>query len=310
VSSFHHISVLPEATLQALAPKPGGRYVDFTLGAGGHAAAILDASAPDGTLVAFDRDPRAREAAAARLAPYGDRVVIHDARFSDAPAMLANEAPFDGWLADIGVSSPQIDDPERGFSFSNDGPLDMRMGDGPSAAEFIDGVSEDELAHVFRNFGEFKGAHRLARAVKADRAAGRLDRTAQLASLCERVLGAARKHHPATLPFQALRIAVNDELGELRMLLDRAPALLGLGGVAAVITFHSLEDRMAKQAFRALAESKPMPRGIPFDPLPPAFEWVARGIAADEAEQSQNPRSRTARLRAIRRVRVDGGTHG
>lgn len=310
MSSFQHISVLPEATLQALAPVPGGRYADFTLGGGGHAAAILDACAPDGTVIAFDRDPRARAAAAERLAGYGDRVSILDARFSEAPAHLADGPPLNGWLADIGVSSPQIDDPERGFSFSKDGPLDMRMGEGRSAAAFLDEVSEDELAHVFRNYGEFKGAHRLARAVKADRAAGRLERTGQLAGLCERVLGSSRKHHPATLPFQALRIAVNDELGELQALLEQAPALLAQGGVAAVITFHSLEDRMVKKAFRALAEPKPMPRGIPFDPEPPAYEWVARGVAADEDEQSRNPRARTARLRAIRRIRVEGGAHG
>lgn len=300
MSSFHHIPVLPAETLAALAPRDGGRYADFTVGGGGHAYEVLRASAPSGTLLAFDRDAVARAAAAERLASFGDRVEIRAARMSEAVRQV--DVPLDGWLADIGVSSPQIDDAERGFSFANDGPLDMRMGDGVDAGGWLDATDEDELTRVFREYGEIRQARRLARATLEERAAGNLTRTRQFATLCERVLGRGRKHNPATLPFQALRIAVNDELGELRALLEHGPALLAVGGVAAVITFHSLEDRMVKRAFRSLATPKPLPRGVPADPEPAPFEWVERGTGASDAEAETNPRARTARLRAIRRV--------
>lgn len=305
---FAHIPVLYRETLDALAPADGGVYVDFTLGGGGHAAGVLEACAPGGVLHAFDRDKRAIVAASARLERFAERANVRQRRMSEAVADVVGQLGrerggffgVDGVLADLGVSSPQLDDPERGFSFRNDAPLDMRMGEGETAAEYLDRVDFDELTRVFRVYGEIRAARRLARAVKEDRAKGLIQTTAELAGLCERVLGRARKHHPATLAFQAIRIAVNQELDELQTLLDAVPEMLNGGGVAAIISFHSLEDRMVKRAFRSLV-TVDAPRGLPVTESLADFEWVEPSRAASEEELQDNPRARSARLRAIRR---------
>lgn len=310
---FVHRTVLREATVEAVRPRDGGVYVDLTSGGGGHGELLLERSAPGGRLVAFDRDPRAVEATRARLARFGDRVTLENAPFSTAPERLralgldrASGRGVDGIVADLGVSSPQLDQADRGFSINGDGPLDMRMGDqGPTAAELIDSLDADELADVLYELGEIRESRRLARAIKADRAAGTLETTGQLAELCVRVLGRkTRSHHPATLAFQALRIAVNAELDELDAILAALPALLADGGRAAFISFHSLEDRRVKLAFRALGSPPELPRGLPVLPAAaePDFRLVGKPIVPPAVEAESNPRARSARLRVIERI--------
>ncbi|MCB9530593.1 MAG: 16S rRNA (cytosine(1402)-N(4))-methyltransferase RsmH [Myxococcales bacterium] len=302
---FLHITILRDEVASAIAPKRDGVYVDVTLGGGGHAEAILSRD-PNCRLLGFDRDPRALAAAGDRLAPFGDRVRLARASFDDVPAALhvAEVVAVDGIVADLGVSSPQLDDAERGFSIVRDGPLDMRMGpDAESVGELLDRLSEDELTHVFLRFGEVRPARRLATAVLEARAAGGMTTTHELAAVCERVLGRGRSHHPATLPFQALRIVANDELGQLERLLDAAPALLAPGGTLAVITFHSLEDRLVKERFRTLSTAPAPPRGVPFVGDPPATDFRRlRDVTPSDAELAANPRARSARLRALQRV--------
>ena len=309
MSERPHVSVLLAEVVEALAPRPGGRYVDLTLGAGGHAEAVLEASSPDGLLLGFDRDPVARALASERLARFGARFEAVPARF----ALVAEELEARGWagrvdglVLDAGVSSMQFDTPERGFSFRYDAPLDMRMGDdGPTAAELLDRWDERQLTDVLRRLGEVQKARLVARRMVEARRAGALATTGQLADLCADVLrgppGRPQRIHPATQVFQALRMAVNDELGELERALAAIPALLAPGGVAAVISFHSLEDRMVKRAFRAASVSA-LPRGLPVraSELVMDFETLADVTPADD-EVAVNPRSRSARLRLLRR---------
>jgi 16S rRNA (cytosine1402-N4)-methyltransferase len=323
MTEFQHIPVLLEQTVAALTPRSGGAYVDLTCGGGGHSAAILEASAPAGRLLGLDRDPDAVAAASARLAPFGERARVVLAAFADAEAAIeatefgrleAGRRVVDGVLFDIGVSSWQIDAAHRGFAWGSEGPLDMRMAQsGETAAELIDRLSIDELADIFRAYGEVDHPRRFARAIKTDREAGTVNTTRDLAELCDRVGGPRheRRHHPATLVFQALRIAVNDELEQLDAVLNFVPSLLAVGGVAAAITFHSLEDRRVKQRFATLCSPPPMPRGVPMraDQLTAEFEHVAKGLSADDDETQTNPRARSARLRAIRRIRPPGGNH-
>ena len=315
MTDFTHVSVLHDEALAALAPRDGGFYVDLTLGGAGHTASILDASAPTGRVLGVDRDATARVAAAERLQPYGDRATIVASTFDRFGEVLDAEGfgydhhgvrRVDGILFDLGVSSPQLDVAERGFSYRYEGPLDMRMGDGETAAELIDRLPVDELAGVLRRFGDVKRPKAMAVAMKEERAAGQLDTTRQLAHLCERVLSDRRRSHPpATLVFQALRIAVNDELGQLDRMLAAIPDRLAVGGVAVAITFHSLEDRAVKHAFRALTQPPPLPRGLPVrgDVGATPFETVVRSATASKHEAASNPRARSARLRAIRRTR-------
>src|SRR4051812_41133324 len=258
VEGSGHLSVLLEEAMAWLAPKPGGRYCDATVGAGGHAAAVLERSAPDGRLIGLDRDPAALAAAGARLQPFGDRVTLVHARFSEARAVLERLGmiPVDGFLVDLGVSSPQLDRPERGFSFRHDGPLDMRMDPttGETAAELLRRVDETELTRIIREQGEERHAARVARAIIDARRAGPVETTGKLAAIVARAL--PRREHgknPATRTFQALRIEVNDELGELERFLAVATDCLRPGGRLVVIAFHSLEDRIVKRRLRELA---------------------------------------------------------
>lgn len=253
-----HVSVLLQEVIDALQPHPGGVYLDATVGAGGHATAILEASSPDGRLIGFDQDWQTLALARQNLAAYGDRVQLIHANFRQLGAMarLHRLPPVDGILLDLGVSSMQLDQPERGFSFKEDGPLDMRMnpGYGPTAADLVNGLPEAELADLIYQYGEERHSRRIARAiVKARPVRG----TAQLADIVAgavRNRGGREKIHPATRTFQALRIAVNQELAALEQTLPQALSLLKPHGRLAVISFHSLEDRIVKQYFKQEAQ--------------------------------------------------------
>jgi 16S rRNA (cytosine1402-N4)-methyltransferase len=288
-----HAPVLLEDVLDVLAPRPGTVVVDGTLGRGGHAAALVQRGVH---LVGLDRDPDALVAARARLGPDAE---LHHAAFSSIPDVLAGRLA-DGVLLDLGVSSPQLDRPERGFSFRHDGPLDMRMDPtrGLTAAEWLDAVDEAGLVDVLFRFGEERHARRIARAVFAARP---LRTTRQLAEVVASVVRADGRIHPATRTFQALRIAVNGELDELDAALARVPACLAPGGRFAVISFHSLEDRAVKQAFRRLSgEGAPVDlRGRPL--TPPSFRLVERRPRKGE-DRDPNPRARSARLRVLERL--------
>jgi 16S rRNA (cytosine1402-N4)-methyltransferase len=288
-----HAPVLLDDVLALLAPRAGGLVVDGTIGRGGHAAAILAAGA---RVVGVDRDPDAIAAVAARL---GAGVELHHAPFSSIPALLGDRLA-DGVLLDLGVSSPQLDRPERGFSFRSDGPLDMRMDPtrGVSVGEWLDGVDEEALADVLWRYGEERASRRVARAILAARP---LRTTLQLAEVVAKVLPRERGLPPATRTFQALRIQINGELDELAAALRDVPERLAPGGRLVVIAFHSLEDRAVKQAFRALAgEGAPVDlRGHPL--VTPRFRLVERRARKGE-ERDDNPRARSARVRALERL--------
>lgn len=290
--AFVHESVLLTETLDALAPRSGGLYCDATLGGGGHSEAILERSAPDGRLIGVDRDPAALAAAKERLAPHGDRVTFVHGSFGQLPALLAEigVARLDGLLADVGVSSPQLDDPSRGFSFRESGPLDMRMDPtrGRTAKELIDEQDAESLANLIYQLGEERRSRPIARSILKLRDAGELETTDDLRRAVIRVTGPKRSRiDPATRTFQALRIAVNDELGELEALVAFAADLLNDDGVVALISFHSLEDRIVKWAFRKDEALKPLTK---------------KPVQATDEEKERNPRARTAKLRAARRL--------
>jgi len=299
---FEHRTVLLDATLDQLAVRPGGRYLDGTLGGGGHAAAILARSAPDGRLVGIDRDPHAIAAACARLAAFGSRFVPLRGRFGDMEGLASGLGPFDGLVLDLGVSSPQLDQARRGFSFRLDGPVDMRMDvDQPrTAADLLDSLDEPALVDILRRYGEEPRARRIARAILA----GRPWTSTRALADCIALASGYRnsRTHPATRSFQAIRIATNDELGELERGLDGAERLLAPSGRLAVISFHSLEDRLVKHRFRALA-GVGAPKDAYGQPLQPA-QWALvtrKGIAGRLADPD-NPRARSARLRVIERL--------
>ena len=301
--SFVHATVLRDEVVQLLKPVPGKRLVDATLGGGGHAEALLAAGAE---VIGVDRDPSAVTAARARLAG-SDRFRALEGRAGELESLLGPMGllPVDGLLLDLGVSSPQLDTPERGFSFQTEGPLDMRMGrTGETASQLIARLSEHELSAVLRELGEEPFARPIARALKRDLP------TTTLAAV-ESIKGAVprkawrSKVHVATRTFQALRIAVNDELGELDRVLTALPRLLRIGGRAAVIAFHSLEDRAVKQAFRTLEGRCTCPPGLPVCACGAQGTFrvlTRRAVQASEAEVERNPRARSARLRAVERV--------
>lgn len=287
-----HEPVLLRETLELLAVRPGGSYADGTVGLGGHAAAVLRRSAPDGRLLAVDRDREALELSRERLAEFGSRVRLEHADWKDLPALFGEERP-QGVLLDLGVSSLQLDTPERGFSFRADGPLDMRMDrtGGPTAADVVNRMPEAELADVLYQLGEEHASRRIARAIVRARQRVHLRTTGELADLVRGAAGRPRGRglDPATLTFQALRIYVNRELEGLRPALEAIADRLAPGGRLAVIAFHSLEDREVKNAFRDLARGDY--RLLTRKPLRPSDEEVAR-----------NPRARSARLRGLERA--------
>lgn len=287
--------------MELLKPRAGRVIIDGTLGGGGHTEALLERGC---VVFGIDRDPRALESASARLARFGERFTAVRGEFGDAATLVPG--PVDGFVLDLGVSSPQLDVAERGFSFSKAGPLDMRMSDeGETAAELIERLPENELADVIYEYGEERASRSIARELKA-----RLPKTTLEAVEAVKA-GVPRKAwpkdiHVATRTFQGLRIAVNRELDQLDSALAALPSLLRTGGVAAIISFHSLEDRKVKQAFRALCGEAPdeLPRGLPVVRQQTAgFKSLSKkAITASEDEANANPRARSARLRGVEKV--------
>ena len=290
-----HIPVLIDEVIAALEPAAGKVLVDATLGAGGYTRALLAAGA---TVHAFDRDPDAI-AAAREWAAGEPRLILHPRRFSEIADALG-DMRVDGIVADIGVSSMQLDQRERGFSFGADGPLDMRMAqDGPSAADFCNEADEEAIANVLYTYGEERQSRRIARAIVAARP---LETTGQLANVVRKALGhkPGMPKDPATRSFQAIRIHVNDELGELEALLAAAEDLLAEGGRLAVVSFHSLEDRIVKQFLKdASGQAKATSRYVPVvgDAAPAIYTDISKAIRAGEGELARNPRARSATLR-------------
>jgi 16S rRNA (cytosine1402-N4)-methyltransferase len=287
-----HEPVLLAETMELLRVRPGGLYVDGTVGLAGHASAVLRASGPDGRLVGFDRDAETLERARASLAPFGARARLEHADYREAPRLIGSERP-DGILLDLGISSVQLDTAERGFSFNADGPLDMRMdrSRGVSAAEVVNRTRESELADLIYRYGEERASRRIARAIVAARERKHFETTAELAAVVRRAAGRQRRPglDPATRTFQALRIHVNQELSGLGGAIAALMDTLAPGGRMVVIAFHSLEDREVKQAFRAAAS-----RGFVL--------LTKKPLRPGEDEVRRNPRSRSARLRALERA--------
>jgi 16S rRNA (cytosine1402-N4)-methyltransferase len=308
-----HVPVLLEEAVAALAIQPDGIYLDATFGRGGHSRAILDRLGPRGCLLALDRDPDAEAVAATWTDP---RFRFRRVWFSDAPRALDDEGieSVDGALFDLGVSSPQIDDATRGFSLRADGPLDMRMDPtrGASAAQWLATVTERELKGVIADYGEERFAQQIARAIVAARAQGPIVRTGQLAAIVAKAIGTRgqrdRSQDPATRTFQALRIHVNQELEELPLALESMLPRLKPRGRLAIITFHSLEDRLVKQFFRRHAsayggDERIARLAITEEKLPlPPLKLVGRGIRPGDAELAANPRARSAHLRVAERT--------
>jgi len=295
--------------IEALRPKPGGSYADGTIGGAGHATAILEASSPTGWLFGVDRDGDAVEVARARLARFAGRFEIRQGNFAEL-AERVEAGSCDGVLLDLGVSSPQLDVAERGFSFQQDGPLDMRMDKSQSltAAGLVNEEQAEKLANIFWKFGGERDSRRFAKAIERDRQLRKFETTRQLAELIERLSPrAGKKTHPATKVFQALRIAVNDEIGSLRRGLDGALQILKPGGRLAVITFHSLEDRVVKEFGRRLALDYVVAGDVDVPELrqsaTPKLRLVTRkAVLPGQREVEENPRSRSAQLRVMEKI--------
>jgi len=304
-----HVPVLRDRVVAWLAPTAPGLLVDVTVGLGGHAAALLEA-APGLRLVGLDRDPEAIEHARQRLQPFSDRVRLIQGAFADLPAVLDSlgSPPLAAVLADLGCSSLQLDSPERGFSFSSSGPLDMRMSlAGPTAGDLVNGAAEDELVRVLKDYGEERRARRVARAIVDARRRHPIRTTDELAQLVAGAVGGGGGHriHPATRTFQALRIAVNDELGQLERFVGPAVRALQPEGRIAVISFHSLEDRIVKHSLRRLAGGCVCPPEAPACTCRPErlIEILTRRPDRPSADEvAANPRARSARLRVARRI--------
>ncbi|MDH4584619.1 16S rRNA (cytosine(1402)-N(4))-methyltransferase RsmH [Pseudomonas sp. BN415] len=311
-SSFRHITVLLEEAVEGLALRADGCYLDGTFGRGGHSRLILERLGPDGRLLGFDKDPQAIAAGQALAADDGRFVIVQRsfAELGDEVQARALVGKVDGVLLDLGVSSPQLDDPERGFSFLNDGPLDMRMnpGRGQSAAQWIASAGEDEIARVFKDYGEERFAKRMARAVVQRRAEKPFERTADLAAVLTAANPAWEKgKNPATRAFQGIRIHVNNELGDLEQGLDAALESLAVGGRLVVISFHSLEDRIVKLFMRkhAKGEADKLPRDLPVRQavFEPRLKLLGKPQYASDEELKANPRSRSAVMRVAEKVR-------
>jgi 16S rRNA (cytosine1402-N4)-methyltransferase len=311
---YDHIPVLLEATLSLLAPQPGGVYIDATIGGGGHAERILEMSTPDGRLLGIDADPLALQAARERLSPFGQRVVLVNAYFDRLASIVTDTGfkPADGVLFDLGVSSAQLATADRGFSFQLEGPLDMRMGPEAlhSAADIVNTAREEELTRIFREYGEERFARRIARHIVASRQRQPIRTTTDLvhiimAAVPARSAGSSPRIHPATRVFQALRIAVNDELGRLQRALPQALDVLRVGGHLVVISFHSLEDRIVKRFFQAEASGCICPPQVPAcvcGRAPTVKLLTRKPIQPDSNEITRNPRARSAKLRAAEKI--------
>jgi 16S rRNA (cytosine1402-N4)-methyltransferase len=307
-SDYGHEPVLLREVLAALDPRPGGRFIDGTLGAGGHAAAILETSAPDGRLLGFDRDPSALAFAARRLGPYGERFTPVLGSYGDMDRVAPGRGfeAVDGILLDLGLSSRQLEDAARGFSFLKEGPLDMRFDprQGETAADLVNNLSMEELTDIFRKYGEEQHSRRIARLIVTHRP---LWTTTELAELIEREAGVRGRpgRHPATKVFQALRIAVNGELEEVERGLRAALKLLRPSGRLAVISFHSLEDRLVKQFFRQAARDCVCPPEQAICTCGARAEVrpvTRKAVQATAQEIAANPRSRSARLRVVAKM--------
>lgn len=312
-AAFSHLSVMPSETLEYLACVPGGVYVDCTVGGGGHAKLILEAIGKAGMLIGIDRDDDSIESAKAALARFEGRVKLVKANFSGLGRVLGSLGieKVDGILFDLGVSSYQFDSPERGFSFRHDARLDMRMDKTQelSAFELVNELDESELERILREYGEERHARRIARAIVAARSGGNIETTGALASIAANCYPAKwnrqERIHPATRTFQALRIAVNNELEAIRPALDAAMNFLKSNGRCVVISFHSLEDRIVKGTFREFSSDCVCPPRSPVcvcgkEPL--ARIITKKPVRPSEAEAASNPRSASAKLRAIERI--------
>lgn len=312
MSGFHHIPILRDTVVSLLAPQRGGTFVDGTLGGGGHAEAVLERLPEDGRLYGIDRDGAAIEAASLRLTRFGEAFTAIRGNFFDMKRLLAGQGVMeaDGILLDLGVSSHQLDTPERGFSYHEDAPLDMRMDPSAplSAYDVVNGYPAEALARIIREYGEERYAMRVADAIVREREKAPLDSTVSLADIVKHAMPApARREqqHPARRTFQALRIEVNGELAGLSDALTDAHDLLRSGGVLAVITFHSLEDRIVKQAFKTFENPCTCDPRAPIctcGKKPTARMLTKKPIVAGEAELKENPRARSAKLRAIQKL--------
>ncbi len=307
-----HLPVLPEECMNLLEPERGGIFVDATLGMGGHSEMILNSSS-DCRVIGFDQDAEALGLAEKRLERFGDRFKAVRANFENIASILDELEihEVDGVLADLGVSSLQLDKPDRGFSLRHDAPLDMRMdvsGERETAAEFLARSSEEEIANTIYQFGEERASRKIARRIVERRNAGQpIATTLELAELVRRVVrvGPNERTHPATRTFQALRIAVNDELGVLKIFIERAIEVLAPEGVLAIITFHSLEDRIVKQAFQVASGKCQCPPRIPKCVCGATRKveiLTKKPVTAGESEIERNSRARSAKLRACRKV--------
>ncbi|MBT8766199.1 16S rRNA (cytosine(1402)-N(4))-methyltransferase RsmH [Metapseudomonas boanensis] len=312
ISSFRHITVLLDEAVEALALRADGCYLDGTFGRGGHSRLILEKLGPDGRLLGFDKDPQAIAAGQALAADDGRFVIVQRsfAELGDEVGARGLQGKVDGVLLDLGVSSPQLDDPERGFSFLNDGPLDMRMNPdrGVSAAQWIASATEEEIARVLKDYGEERFARRMARAVVQRRQEKPFERTADLAAVLSAANPAWEKgKNPATRAFQGIRIHVNNELGDLESGLESALEALAVGGRLVVISFHSLEDRIVKQFMRkhAKGEADKLPRDLPIRlaAFEPRLKLLGKPQYASEEELKANPRSRSAVMRVAEKLK-------
>lgn len=311
-NSFRHITVLLDEAVEALAVRADGCYLDGTFGRGGHSRLILEQLGADGHLLGFDKDPLAIATGQALAAEDGRFVIVQRsfAELGDELQVRGLAGKVSGVLLDLGVSSPQLDDPERGFSFMHDGPLDMRMDPsrGVSAAEWIASASEEDIARAFKEYGEERFAKRMARAVVLRRAEQPFTRTADLAQVLTVANPAWEKgKNPATRAFQGLRIQINNELGDLEHGLEAAMDALEIGGRLSVISFHSLEDRIVKQFMRrhVKGEADNLPRDLPvrLAPFVPRLKLIGKPQYAGDAELKANPRSRSAVLRVAEKLR-------
>lgn len=305
-----HIPVLLQEVIDAMSPISGGRYIDGTYGGGGHSRAILERSSPEGRVLAFDRDRDAIDRGEADLSTFPGRLQLVHASFADLEAVATQRgfAPVDGILLDLGLSSFQMDDGARGFAFSHDGMLDMRFDQstGESALDIVNSWTEQEIATALWQFGEEQKSRRIAHAIVTEREQATIETTSQLAALIEQAVGGRRGApiHPATRTFQALRIAVNDELSALRDVLPQAVRILAPGGTLAIISFHSLEDRIVKQFFRHEAATCICPPEQPVCTCHhvPTLMPTGKPIKPGKTEITDNPRSRSAVLRVATRM--------